>query len=58
MSLFAQRGEGRVQAVGLKGNRFVALSGEERIVHHLDPDTVAEEDRRHQRKAGRDDDAA
>ncbi|MFQ5773295.1 MAG: formate dehydrogenase accessory sulfurtransferase FdhD [Kiloniellaceae bacterium] len=41
-----------------KGRRFVALSGEERIVHDLDPDTVAEEDRRHQRKAGRDDDAA
>ncbi len=41
-----------------KGRRFVALAGAERIVHDLDPATVAEEDARHQRKGGRADDAA
>ncbi len=41
-----------------KGRRFVALAGAERIVHNLDPATVAEEDARHQRKGGRADDAA
>ncbi len=41
-----------------KGKRFVALAGEGRIVHDLDPATVAEEDARHQRKGGRADDAA
>ncbi len=38
--------------------RFVALAGAERIIHDLDPATVAEEDARHQRKGGRADDAA
>jgi FdhD protein len=41
-----------------KGRRFVALAGEQRIVHDLDPETVAEEDARHQRKGGQEDDAA
>ena len=41
-----------------KGRRFVALAGADRIVHDLDPATVAEEDIRHQRKGGRADDAA
>ncbi len=41
-----------------KGKRFVALAGEQRIVHDLDPATVAAEDARHQRKGGRTDDAA
>jgi len=41
-----------------KGRRFVALAGAARIVHDLDPATVAEEDVRHQRKGGRADDAA
>jgi FdhD protein len=38
-----------------KGKRFVALSGAERIVYDLDPETVGEEDARHQRKSSRDD---
>ena len=33
-----------------RGKRFVALSGEERIVYDLDPSKVADEDRRHNRK--------
>ncbi|MFQ6018747.1 MAG: formate dehydrogenase accessory sulfurtransferase FdhD [Kiloniellaceae bacterium] len=41
-----------------RGKRFVALSGEGRIVYDLDPGTVAEEDRRHQRKSSLSDDAA
>ncbi len=41
-----------------KGKRFVALAGEQRIVYDLDPAAVAEEDKRHQRKGGRADDAA
>jgi FdhD protein len=41
-----------------KGRRFVALAGEGRIVHDLDPATVIDEDARHQRKGGRADDAA
>ncbi len=36
-----------------KGRRFIALAGEERIVFDGDPAAVAEEDARHQRKAGR-----
>ncbi len=35
-----------------KGKRFIALAGEERIVFDGDPAAVAEEDPRHQRKAG------
>jgi FdhD protein len=41
-----------------KGKRFVALSGQERIVYDLDPNDAAEEENRHQRKSGRADDAA
>jgi FdhD protein len=41
-----------------KGKRFVALAGEGRIVHDLDPASVAEEDARHQRKGSQEDDAA
>ncbi len=41
-----------------KGKRFVALAGEGRIVHDLDPTMVAEEDARHQRKGSQEDDAA
>ena len=41
-----------------KGKRFVALAGEERLVYDHDPEGLADEDPRHQRKAGRDDDAA
>ncbi len=33
-----------------RGRRFVALSGEERIVFDSDPDEISEEDPRHQRK--------
>ncbi len=40
-----------------RGKRFIALSGEERIVFDGDPGAAAEEDPRHQRKAGRGDDA-
>jgi len=39
-----------------KGKRFIALAGEQRIVFDGDPGGAAEEDARHQRKAGRDDD--
>jgi FdhD protein len=38
-----------------KGKRFVALSGEDRIVYDIDSNSVAEEDRRFQRKGARDD---
>lgn len=41
-----------------KGKRFVALAGEERIVYDQNSDDVAEEDTRHQRKAGHAGDAA
>jgi FdhD protein len=34
-----------------KGRRFVCVAGEERIVYDHDPAAVAEEDKRHQRKA-------
>ncbi len=39
-----------------RGRRFIALSGEERIVFDGDPGQAAEEEPRHQRKAARDDD--
>jgi FdhD protein len=42
-----------------KGRRFIALSGAYRIVFDADARTVAEEDRRHQRKGSKvEDDAA
>ena len=41
-----------------KGKRFVALAGEERLVFDHDPASLEDEDPRHQRKAGRADDAA
>ncbi len=41
-----------------RGKRFIALSGQERIVYDLDPDDAADEDRRHRRKASMADDAA
>ncbi len=41
-----------------KGKRFVALSGDERIVFDSDPAEAAEEDPRHQRKGARAGDAA
>ena len=34
-----------------KGRRFICVAGEERIVYDHDPAAVAEEDKRHQRKA-------
>ncbi len=37
-----------------RGKRFLALSGEHRILYDLDPDRVAEEDRRHNRKGAVD----
>ena len=36
-----------------KGKRFIALSGEERIVFDSDPETVSEEDPKHARKGAR-----
>ncbi len=36
-----------------RGKRFVALSGEQRLVYDADPDAVADEHPRHQRKGGR-----
>jgi FdhD protein len=39
-----------------RGQRFVALSGEDRIVFDQDPRTVAQESARHARKAAADDD--
>ena len=41
-----------------KGKRFIALSGEERIVFDGDPAAIAEESRSSRRKAGVDEDAA
>ena len=41
-----------------KGKRFIALAGQSRIVFDSDPAQMAEEDARHQRKAGRPDHAA
>ena len=41
-----------------KGKRFVALSGAERIVYDADLDSVGDEEKRHQRKASVEDDAA
>ncbi len=41
-----------------KGRRFVALSGTERLRFDADPAMVTEEDKRNQRKGGRDDEAA
>jgi FdhD protein len=41
-----------------KGKRFIALSGEERIVYDSDPEDAGEEDPRHVRKGSRGDDAA
>ena len=38
-----------------KGKRFVVLSGPERIRHDTDPAAIGEEDKRHQRKASRED---
>jgi FdhD protein len=38
-----------------KGKRFIALSGEERIVYDQDSAAADEEDRRHQRKGSHDD---
>jgi FdhD protein len=38
-----------------RGKRFIALSGTERIVFDLDPDTVPDEDRKASRKGERDD---
>ena len=41
-----------------KGKRFIALAGTERLVYDTDAKSVAEEDRRHARKAARDSDPA
>jgi FdhD protein len=41
-----------------KGKRFVALAGNERLVYDHDAAALEDEDRRHQRKSGRADDAA
>ncbi|HYM31065.1 MAG TPA: formate dehydrogenase accessory sulfurtransferase FdhD [Candidatus Cybelea sp.] len=41
-----------------KGRRFICVSGEERLVYDVDPASVGEEGRRHQRKASLSDDAA
>lgn len=41
-----------------KGRRFICVSGAERIVYDMDARQVAEEERRHQRKASLADDAA
>ncbi len=38
-----------------RGKRFIALSGEERIVYDQESDEAEDEDRRHQRKGSRDD---
>ena len=40
------------------GKRFVALSGQERIVYDSDPEQIDDEPERLHRKGGRDDDAA
>jgi FdhD protein len=39
-----------------RGKRFIALSGEERIVFDADPRSVEDEDARHARKGSREDD--
>ena len=39
----------------MRGQRFVCLSGEERLIRDADPAAVAPEDRRHRRKAAADD---
>ena len=41
-----------------RGKRFVALSGQERIVYDSDPEQIDDEPERLRRKGGRDDDAA
>ena len=41
-----------------KGKRFTCVSGQERLVYDIDPDAVAEESRRTQRKSSVEDDAA
>ena len=41
-----------------KGKRFIALSGEERIVFDTDPDSIGEEDPKHARKGARSEDAS
>ena len=54
---FTAWGVGLAREAGLtligraRGKRFVALSGEERIVYDIDPDVAAEEPDRHHRKA-------
>ena len=35
----------------MRGQRFVCLSGEERLVRDVDPSTVVAEDRKHRRKS-------
>ncbi len=37
----------------MRGQRFVCLSGEERLIRDVDPTSVAEEDRKHRRKSAR-----
>ncbi len=41
-----------------RGKRFIALSGVDRIDFDIDPATLPEEERKHRRKAGADEDAA
>ena len=54
---FTAWGVGLARQAGLtligraRGKRFVALSGDERIVYDIDPDVAAEEPDRHRRKA-------
>jgi FdhD protein len=44
--------EVRLTLIGrMRGQRFVCLSGEERLVRDADPARVDEEDRRHRRKS-------
>jgi FdhD protein len=40
----------------MRGQRFVCLSGEDRLVRDADPATTQDEDRRHRRKGAADDD--
>jgi FdhD protein len=35
-----------------KGKRFVCLAGSERLIYDADPDTIPDEDKKHQRKSG------
>lgn len=37
----------------MKGQRFVCLSGDERLERDIDPKTVPQEDKKHQRKSGK-----